>query len=142
MSTRAGDTFLLTRGTGEVPHLWVILWGPAGPAQAFLSVYLTTLRGHSDRSCVLAAGEHPFIQHDTAVAYGAVQRWTKEKLDELVAQGIARHRQPVSAQVLERLRAGFFASARTPHAIRQMAAEVFGARDPAAPPQGDPHGSV
>jgi hypothetical protein len=90
MPATAGDTFLLTRGTGEVPHLWVILWGPVGAAQAFLAVYLTTLRSHSDRSCILTGGEHPFVQHDTAVAYGAVQRWTDEKLGELVARGIAR----------------------------------------------------
>ena len=132
MSARAGDTFLLTRGTGEVPHLWVILWGPAGGAQAFLSAYLTTLRAHSDRSCILNRGEHPFLQHETAVAYGAVQRWTAERLDELVAASIARPRPPVSAAVLQRLRAGFFASPRTPHALRQMAVEAFGAADPSA----------
>ena len=134
MTARAGDTFLLTRGTGEVPHLWVILWGPAGGAQAFLAVYLTTLRAHSDRSCILVQGEHPFIQHDTAVAYGAVQRWTAEKLDELVANGVARPRQPVSIPVLERLRSGFFASQRTPHAFRQMAVDTFGAVEPASGP--------
>ncbi|HEU4884703.1 MAG TPA: hypothetical protein VFT45_20775 [Longimicrobium sp.] len=136
MPARAGDTFLLTRGTGEVPHLWVILWGPAGGAQAYLAVYLTTLRPHSDRSCILHGGEHPFLQHETAVAYGAVQRWTDERLGELVAGGIARPRAPVSAGVLERLRAGFFASARTPHALRGMAVEVFGAVDPSAPASG------
>jgi hypothetical protein len=130
LPARAGDTFLLTRGTGEVAHLWVILWGPAGEAQAFLAVYLTTLRAHSDRSCILQRGEHPFLQHETAVAYGAVQRWTEERLGELVAAGIARPRPPVSANVLRRLRAGFFASARTPHAIRDMAVEGFGAADP------------
>jgi hypothetical protein len=134
LSARAGDTFLLTRGTGEVAHLWVILWGPAGAAQAFLAVYLTTLRAHSDRSCILQRGEHPFLQHETAVAYGAVQRWTDERLSELVAAGIARPRQPVSSNVLERMRAGFFVSPRTPHAIRRMAVEGFGASDPSASP--------
>jgi hypothetical protein len=132
LPARAGDTFLLTSGTGQVAHLWVILWGPAGGAQAYLAAYLTTLRAHSDRSCILQGGEHPFLRHETAVAYGAVQRWTDERLAELVAGGIARPRAPVSAGVLERLRAGFFASARTPHAIRAIAVEVFGAVDPSA----------
>jgi hypothetical protein len=40
----------------------------------------------------------------------------------------------VSPHVLERLRAGFFDSPRTPHAIRRMAVEVFGASDPSEPP--------
>ena len=137
MPARAGDTFLLTRGTGEVPHPWVILWGPAGAARAFLAVHLTTLRAHSDRSCILTAGEHPFVHHETAVSCGAVQRWTDEKLAELAARGIAKPRQPISAQVLERLRAGFFGSQRTPHALRRMAVEEFGAANLDPPPSRD-----
>lgn len=127
MAIGPGDTFLLTRGTGSTPHLWVILWGPAGAARAFLSVYLTTVRAHSDRSCVIVTGEHPFIQHDTAVAYGEVQRWPEDRLLQLVAEGVAKPRQPVSPPLLERLRAGFFASARTPHAMVTMARDDLGA---------------
>jgi hypothetical protein len=123
--TAAGDTFLLTRGTGTTPHLWVVLWGPAGAARALLSVYLTTLRPHSDRTCILVPGDHPFIQHDTAVAYGEVQRWTDERLEQLIADGIAKPRQPVAPALLERLRAGFFASARTPHAMIGIARSEF-----------------
>ncbi|HEX6369562.1 MAG TPA: hypothetical protein VF006_11650 [Longimicrobium sp.] len=40
----------------------------------------------------------------------------------------------MSPAVLERLRAGFFASPRTPHAIRRMAVDVFGASDPSGSP--------
>ena len=130
MAIGAGDTFLLTRGTGTTPHLWVLLWGPAGAARAFLAVYLTTLRGHSDRSCILAQGEHPFVHHDTSVAYGETARWTEERLLELIREGVARPRQPVSAAVLERMRAGFFASQRTPHAMVAMAVTEFGATPP------------
>ena len=126
MAIGPGDTFLLTRGTGTTPHLWVILWGPAGAARAFLSVYLTTFRAHSDRSCVIVAGEHPFIQHDTAVAYGEVQRWPEDRLLQRVADGVAKPRQPVGAALLDRLREGFFASARTPHAMVAMARDEFG----------------
>lgn len=130
MAIGAGDTFLLTRGTGTTPHLWVLLWGPAGTARAFLAVFLTTLRAHSDRSCILTAGEHPFVHHDTSAAYGEVQRWTEERLLELVRNGTAKPRQPVSAAVLERMRAGFFASPRTPHAMLTIARTEFGAAPP------------
>jgi hypothetical protein len=127
VATGPGDTFLLMRGTGGTPHLWVLLWGPAGAACAFLAVYLTTLRPHSDRTCILTEREHPFIHHDTAVAYGEVQRWPEERLLQLVSEGIAKPRQPVSAGLLDRLRAGFFASSRTPHAMVEMARREFGA---------------
>lgn len=113
------------------PHLWVILWGPAGPADAFLAVFLTTLRPHSDRACVLRAGDHPFIRHDTAAAYREVRRFTAEKLRGYVVDGTAKPRQPVDAAILERLRAGFFASAHTPNAMVVIARTEFGAVRPA-----------
>lgn len=124
---RAGDTFLLTGGRVPTPHLWVILWGPAGAANACLAVFLTTLRPHSDKTLILAAGDHPFIRHPTAVSYRDVQRFTEERLSELVAHGTAKPRQPMDPAVLELLRAGFFASAHTPNAMVAMAVTEFGA---------------
>jgi hypothetical protein len=128
----AGGTFLLTGGRVPTPHLWVVLWSPAGAANAYLAVFLTTLRPHSDKTCVLTAGEHAFIRHDTAIAYRDVQRFTDEKLTELVENGTAKLRQPVAPAVLERLRAGFFASAHTPNAMLAMAQAEFGAVRPAS----------
>lgn len=124
---RSGDTFLLTGGPVPTPHLWVILWGPAGPADAYLAVMLTSLRPYSDRSCILNPGDHPFVRHATSVSYRNVLRWTGERLAQLVADGIARSRQPVSEDVLERMRTAFFQSAHTPNAMVQMALDDFGA---------------
>jgi hypothetical protein len=124
---RSGDTFLLTGGPVPTPHLWVVLWGPAGPADAYLAVMLTSLRSHSDRSCILNPGDHPFVRHTTSVSYRDVLRWTDERLAQLVADGVAKPRQPVSATVLERMRAAFFQSAHTPNAMVEMAVDDFGA---------------
>lgn len=86
------------RGTGTTPHLWVILWGPAGAARAFLAVFLTTLRAHSDRTCIITAGEHPFVHHDTAVAYGEAQRWPEDRLLQLIADGVAKRASSLSGR--------------------------------------------
>lgn len=130
MPTTSGDTFLLTGGRVQAPHLWVILWGPAGTAYASLAVMLTSLRSHSDRTCILDVGDHPFIRHPTSVSYRDVIRVTGERLSELAADGTARPRQPVSGAVLERIRRGFFASAHTQHAYVEMAEVQFGAVRP------------
>ena len=130
MAARSGDRFLLTGGRIPAPHLWVILWGPAGPADAYLAVMLTTLRPHSDRTCILNPGDHPFVRHPTSVAYRDALRWTDERLTQLVASGVAKPRQPLSDQVLERIRAGFFASMHTAHAFADMAEDEFGAVRP------------
>jgi hypothetical protein len=123
----AGDTLHFAGGDVPSSHLWVILWGPAGPAEAYLVVMLTTLRPHSDRSCILVPGDHPFLRHETALAYGNVRRYTAAALAGLLAEGVARRREPVSPAVLARMRAGFLASPRTPNAMRAMAIADFGA---------------
>lgn len=120
---RAGDTFLLTGGRVPTPHLWVILWVPPGQP-------MRTSRPSSPRS-----GRTPtrpaFVHHDTTVAYRDVQRFTAERLKQLIAEGTAKPRQPLDSVILERLRAGFFASAHTPNAMTVMAQAEFGAIHPA-----------
>jgi hypothetical protein len=100
-----------------------------GAADAFLAVYLTTLRPHSDRTCIIRPGEHPFVQHDTCAAYNETRRLTAGRLEELIRERQAVSKQPVSPELLERLREGLLASPRTPHAITAMAREEFGAGD-------------
>jgi molybdopterin-guanine dinucleotide biosynthesis protein A len=124
----AGDTFILThQQTRGTPHLWVLLWGPTGTADAFLAVYLTTLRQHSDRTCILVPGDHPFIRRETAVAYNETIRITAERLTRAFQNGNASTRQPVSAAVLEAIRKGFFVSEGTPHDFKDMARQQFDA---------------
>jgi hypothetical protein len=123
----AGDTFILTRLTGDIPHLWVLLWGPAGPADAFLAVHLSTWREGRDRSCLIQAGEHPFVQHETYVVYNNTKRFTAAVLQGAITARQAMPRAPVSPPLLDRLRVGFFASPFTPHAMTAFAREEFGA---------------
>jgi hypothetical protein len=128
MTVRPGDTFFVL--ADQKPHLWVILWGPAGPADAYLAVCFNTVRGHTDRTCLIGEGEHPFVRHETAVGYGSTMRWPHARLVQLVENGIAKPRQPVDGSLLARIRAGFFSSARTPNAFLDMAVNDFGAERP------------
>lgn len=123
----AGDTFIL-RGSGQrSPHLWVLLWGPIGPADAFLAVSFTTLEPYKDGTCIVHVGEHPFIRHPTCVMYSDTRRITQEKLNAAFNSRAAVKQDPVSAELLDRVRAGLFASGYTPHSIIEMARDEFGA---------------
>lgn len=123
----AGDTFILSGGGQRSPHLWVLLWGPAGTADSFLAVSFTSLRPHSDRTCVVNVGEHPFIKHPTCVMYSDTRKITREKLDAAIAARAAFVQEPASAELLDRVRAGLFASPFTPRTFVEMARETFGA---------------
>jgi hypothetical protein len=123
----AGDTFILTRGTGSKPHLWVLLWGPAGAARAFLAVHLTTLRPHCDKTCVIRQGEHPFVQHDTCAVFGSAKPITEGNLVEAIRARQAFQREPVSEALLMRLREGLRKSPWTSNAVHEMLRDRFGA---------------
>jgi len=123
----AGDTFILIRETRDTPHLWVLLWGPEGLARAFLSIHLSTWRKGRDRTCLIQAGEHAFVHHETYVVYNAAKRLTEAALQDAVGARQAIPRDPVSPVLPERLRAGFIASPFTPNAMVQLARDQFGA---------------
>ncbi|MCA1791520.1 MAG: hypothetical protein LC667_17225 [Thioalkalivibrio sp.] len=122
----AGDTFILTRETRETPHLWILLCGPAGPAGAFLAAHLASWKPGRDRTCILQAGEHPFVQHETYVVYNDTRRITGARLQELIATRQAFAREPVSPELLRRLVAGLLSSPYTPYAMKELARDPFG----------------
>jgi hypothetical protein len=63
--------------------------------------------------------------------YSDIKRPTRAALETALREGDAIPKAPVSNELLERIRAGVFTSAYTPHAYVEMAVEVFGiARDP------------
>jgi hypothetical protein len=123
----AGDSFILRGGGQRSPHLWVLLWGPQGTANAFIAVSFTTLEAHKDQTCIIRPGEHPFVQHDTCVMYSDTRRITQERLETAFASRHALLQAPVSPELLERLRAGLFTSPYCPHHFHRLVREAFGA---------------
>lgn len=113
----AGDSFILKGHGQRTAHLW----GPAGPADAFIAVSFTTLKPHKDRTCVVGVGEHPFVQHETCVMYSDARRITREKLVAAFASRSAFPQARLSPELLDRVRAGLLASPFTPHAIVELA---------------------
>lgn len=130
MPTVPGDTFLLTGGRVASPHLWVVLWGPAGDDNSFLTVMLTTDRGYTDQTCILDVGDHPFIRHRTSVDYKVCSEWRAAAIDEYVRTGVAKPRDRMDPAVLERIRAGFFKAGRLPNTFMRLALEEYGVEPP------------
>lgn len=107
-----GSTLLIPSGpVGE--HLFVIVFGPEvladyGSAGQFVSVSVTTLRPdiHHDPACILRAGDHPFIRHDSYITYRDARIDTGEHLAKQVENGVCQPHQPCEPQVLARIIAG------------------------------------
>jgi hypothetical protein len=64
----AGDTFRIPQpGTSLDSDLWVVISIPDVESDRLLIVNFTTRRPDSDAACILRAGEHPFVHHETCV---------------------------------------------------------------------------
>lgn len=71
---RPGICFRFPSGSSLDPHghLWIVLAGPVQHVgeNKVLTVSVTSCTGHrDDLSCVLTVGDHPFIRHDSFVAF-------------------------------------------------------------------------
>lgn len=79
----AGDTFLLNEPGSSKSHLYIVPCAVPGDADTILAVPLNTVTAFTDRTLILHAGEHPFIKHETAVAYDRMREIDVASLTEL-----------------------------------------------------------
>ena len=110
---KAGDTFLVPDRFG-VQHLYVVLSDPQKlpdqrfPEHAYL-VMLSTREPHKEDCCILRPGDHSFITHETIVVYKIppAQLLTLSVLLKMKERGELLEREPVSSEILGRMRVGY-----------------------------------
>jgi hypothetical protein len=105
-----GDTFL---GGAEVHgehHLWVVINDPQAHDGHALIVNLTSLRPNADTTCVVKAGEHPFIQHDSYVRFRSARGPKAADIAKAIEAGKLMSQNAASPALLTKLRAGARAS--------------------------------
>lgn len=113
-----GDTFLTGDEQEDTLHLWIVLTPPSEGEVVTVSV--TTKRRRSETLVELHPGDHPFIVHDSVIAYSYARIRTVEEIEVAVASGAARLREPVSPELLRRVRNGLIESDFTPNGIRHF----------------------
>src|SRR6266496_4718509 len=113
-----GDTFYADdelTDDGE-PHLWIIVTPPTDGE--VVTVSITTRRKRSETTVVLQSGEHPFIRHESVIAYSFSRIRLVEEIERAIANGTARKREPVSEKLLQRAKNGLADSDFTPNGVR------------------------
>ena len=108
---KAGDTFTLKDKSVD-SHLWVIVSDPAVDAERVLFVSMTTYDVTKEKVCLLDVGDHPFVKHRTCIAYDFAKVAPVHALITLRDQGHLSMGQPVSDELLERIRQGISLSRR------------------------------
>lgn len=116
------DTVMIPTGhAGD--HLFVITTD-ACPAGQHLLVNLTSVRDgrHTDATCIVEPGEHPFITQQSYVLYRAAQIQGANRLGVMVDGWVYRCGQRATDELTDRILAGFFTSPFTPRFVKSYLA--------------------
>lgn len=100
-----GSTFLVE--SGPVEHLHFVLNDPLDfdgyPRGSCIVVNVSTPHERSDNTCILKAGTHKFITHDSFVFYRKARVRQASELEKLVAARTYRPHDPVSIQFIQNI---------------------------------------
>ena len=69
MPLKCGDTFLLPKSSSDIEHLWIVIAEVDVVMKKAVCVNVTTRKSHSDISCVLDVGDHPFVKWPSVIFY-------------------------------------------------------------------------
>jgi len=100
---QAGDTFLVKSHSLD-DHLWVVLSDPTKDPTRVLIVSLTTATDYKERVCLIQAGQHPWVRHESCVAYDKAKVVALSHLLALKDQGLIELQTAISAQLLQQIR--------------------------------------
>src|SRR4051812_40502679 len=97
----AGDTFLVP---GLDDHLWLVISDPQLDKNQVVVVSFVSWQERYEQSCVVEAGEHPFVRHRTCVAYSSARVVDVQRLDTLAGANKLTLKAPLSSALLARIR--------------------------------------
>jgi len=118
----AGDTFLLP---GKEDHLWAVISDPSIDPEHVVVVLFVSWTEKYDQACVLKAGDHPFIKHDTCVQYAGAKVVPDVLLETYKGSGELRPKAPLSTEILALIRQRAEASDITTRAYEVLREQGF-----------------
>lgn len=122
-----GACLLVPSGPAEFKHLFVLALGPKqldghGGQPNVVMVSVTSIKPDFpyDPACVIRAGEHPFITHDSYVYYRDPRVESVAHVQAMVDKAVWQGKESCSPELLERIRVGLLASTRVPRHIKKL----------------------
>jgi hypothetical protein len=114
---RAGDTFFMADTGGALnpsgSHLMVCIVALTDKGNVIV-VPIVTKHSYSDGACVIQAGEHPRVTHESCASYDWVKTLSAKAMSKALVEGSIKLEDPVPAEVLLRLQVGLAKSDETP----------------------------
>ena len=111
-----GETFRSLSDNDPDGHLWVIV--AKNENSELVCFNISTLRAHSDKTCIIEAGEHDFIKHISVVYYAQGLVFSKHKLDQKILNDYATGF--ISDALLQKIQQGALDSEETPQKLQSL----------------------
>lgn len=124
-TARAKETLLIPSGPAGF-HLFVVLNDPSqidgypGNMCALVCVCSTYENVPFDSTCELNPGSHPFIEHESHIAYKHARLEPASTLEQLVEKGVFRVHQPCGDPPFSEIKAGLNSSKFTKGAFKKL----------------------
>lgn len=121
MSFCTGNTFQ-HKDTEKYPnHLCVLICHTGNPPQECVVVNVTSIQGTCiDKSCLLRAGDHPFITRPSYVFYRKANISAISAIEEAEKCGVVWKDKDMTSAVLARIQQGALDSAMTPNEVKDF----------------------
>lgn len=103
---RATLLYITGNVTSTTKHLYVLLTDPFGPAQQVALACVCSAKPNCDRTCILNVGDHPFIQHESYVAYNLCRLERADAVVRNINRGIFFDKGLLDEPVFNRILAG------------------------------------
>lgn len=128
----SGSTLLIPSGpqSGQM-HLFALMLNPLvadghGPKPHVLLACVTSITaGPHDTACLLSAGEHPFIVHDSYVDYRFTRFDAVEHVQNCVRNGVFVPREPCTEALRLKILQGALASRRISREFKNLIESVL-----------------
>ncbi len=109
----AGSMLLIDSGPGTLKHLHCVVLGPLlapgrGRADHFVLGCICSRHdgAHYDPACPVLPGDHPFVSHESFVAYRFTRIERVDHVQRMIDSGVWLIKAPCSDALLERMRDG------------------------------------
>lgn len=117
--------FMLAGGPVPSPHRWVILTDPEGVTPKVIAVMIRSAKFYTDKTLILDTADYPPLDRPSSVDYGMAQPWKVSRVISASSGSGCGMEPDVSPQLLDRLRAGLFASSHTTDWVKEYCSTRF-----------------
>ncbi|EKF9303021.1 hypothetical protein O1B50_003636 [Vibrio cholerae] len=119
------NTILVPVPSPSCKHLLIVLTTPEGVPPEVVMVNITTRRPTSDATVVLTPGDHPFVKHESVIAFEHAALFEVSKLENGLSNGSLTTYADVEDSLFNTIKSGLLSSPRTPKIIKDYCSSRF-----------------